>query len=239
MITAPCRKLSIHPSPAATNDAAENTEHMSSFSDLGLSELIADNLHNLGIRTPRRVQQHCIPKVLEGRHVIGIDESGSGKSTAFALSILQRLAENPFAAFALVLTPTRDFAFELMNQFFALGHPFRLRVAAIVGGFDIRSQAKHLLTRPHIVIATPGRINVLLQNNPQIADMFAATKFLVLDQADQLLDNFNEDLKSIFQYLPKKRQNLLFSANMTTNMQKLCDTYQEKPYAFQAYEGRV
>jgi ATP-dependent RNA helicase DDX49/DBP8 len=178
LITAPCRKLSIHPSPAATNDAAENTEHMSSFSDLGLSELIADNCHNLGIRTPRGVQQHCIPKVLEGRHVIGIDESGSGKSTAFALSILQRLAENPFAAFALVLTPTRDFAFELMNQFFALGHPFRLRVAAIVGGFDIRSQAKHLLTRPHIVIATPGRINVLLQNNPQIADMFAATKVM-------------------------------------------------------------
>ncbi|KAK2448176.1 DEAD-box ATP-dependent RNA helicase [Trifolium repens] len=112
------------------------------------------------MQKPRRVQQHCIPKVLEGRHVIGIDHSGSGKTVAFALPILQRLAEHPFGVFALVLMPTHELAFQLDEQFRALGSSFHSRTTV--------EQAKELLARPHIVIATPGRIKVLLEDN-QIA----------------------------------------------------------------------
>ncbi|XP_004503218.1 DEAD-box ATP-dependent RNA helicase 36 [Cicer arietinum] len=222
------------------NSTAENTNDTSAatFSDLGLSEWVVKTCKELGMKKPRRVQQHCIPKVLEGRHVIGIDETGSGKTAAFALPILQRLAEHPFGVFALVVTPTRELAFQLAEQFRALGSSLRLRIAVIVGGMDMLKQTQELVARPHLVIATPGRIKVLLKDSPEIPPVFARTKYLVLDEADRVLDvGFQEELKFIFQCLPENRQNLFFSATTTSNLQKLCDRYQDKLYAFEAYEG--
>ncbi|XP_045801825.1 DEAD-box ATP-dependent RNA helicase 36-like [Trifolium pratense] len=241
----PSRKPSINPSSninkhkdtAIPQNIPKDTA-TASFSDLGLSEWAVKTCNELKMQKPRRVQQHCIPKVLEGRHVIGIDHTGSGKTVAFALPILQRLAEHPFGVFALVLTPTHELAFQLDEQFRALGSSFHLRTSVVVGGrIDTVEQAKELLARPHIVIATPGRIKVLLEDN-QIARVFSRTKFLVLDEADRLLDvGFQEELKFIFQCLPENRQNLFFSATTTSNLQKLCTRYQDKLYAFQAYEG--
>ncbi|RHN61698.1 putative RNA helicase [Medicago truncatula] len=206
-------------------DNAGNDKHMS-FSDLGLSEWMVRGCDKLGMQSPRPVQRHCIPKVLEGRHVIGIDKTGSGKTAAFALPILQRLGETPFGVFALVLTPTRELAVQLAHQFWILGSSLRLILTVVVGGLDKRIQAKQLVARPNLVIATPERLKILLQDNPEIAPIFAATKFLVLDEADQLLDvGFQEELKVIFQCLPENRQNLFFSATMTSNLQKMCDCY--------------
>ncbi|GAU43533.1 hypothetical protein TSUD_98530 [Trifolium subterraneum] len=219
------------------NSNPENTA-TTTFSDLGLSEWAVKTCKELGMKFPRRVQQYCIPKILEGRHVIGIDETGSGKTAAFALPILQRLAEHPFGVFALVVTPTRELAFQLAEQFRALGSSVRLRTAVVVGGMDMLTQTKELVARPHLVIATPGRIKVLLKDNPEIAPVFARTKFLVLDEADRVLDvGFQEELKFIFQCLPENRQNLFFSATTTSNLQKLRERYQDKLYAFEAYEG--
>ncbi|KAK2369094.1 DEAD-box ATP-dependent RNA helicase [Trifolium repens] len=215
----------------------ENTA-TTTFSDLGLSEWAVKTCKELGMKFPRRVQQYCIPKILEGRHVIGIDETGSGKTAAFALPILQRLDEHPFGVFALVITPTRELAFQLKDQFHALGSSVTNRIAVVVGGMDMLTQTKELVARPHLVIATPGRINVLLKDNPEIAPVFARTKFLVLDEADRVLDvGFQEELKCIFQCLPENRQNLFFSATTTSNLQKLRERYQDKLYAFEAYEG--
>lgn len=99
-------------------------------------------------------------------------------------------------------------------------------------------QAKTLLQRPHIVISTPGRIRVLLQNNPDIPPVFSRTKFLVLDEADRVLDvGFEEELRVIFQCLPKKRQTLLFSATMTSDLQTLLELSANKAYFYEAYEG--
>lgn len=160
-------------------DNAGNDKH-TSFSDLGLSEWMVRGCDKLGMQSPRPVQRHCIPKVLEGRHVIGIDKTGSGKTAAFALPILQRLGETPFGVFALVLTPTRELAVQLAHQFWILGSSLRLILTVVVGGLDKRIQAKQLVARPNLVIATPERLKVLLQDNPEIAPIFAATKVIMI-----------------------------------------------------------
>ncbi|KAI4333284.1 hypothetical protein L6164_018115 [Bauhinia variegata] len=208
------------------------------FEELGLAEWAVKTCKELRMRKPRRVQSHCIPRILEGRHVLGIDETGSGKTAAFALPILQRLSEHPYGVFALVLTPTRELAYQLAEQFRALGSCLHLRLTVVVGGMDMLKQAKSLMSRPHIVIATPGRIKVLLEENPDIPPVFSRIKFLVLDEADRLLDvGFQEELKFLFQCLPENRQNLFFSATTTSNLQKLHERYQDKLYVYEAYEG--
>jgi len=135
----------------------------------------------LGLKTPRPVQQHCIPKVLEGRHVIGIDKTGSGKTAAFVLPILQRLAEHPkpFGVFALVLTPTRELAVQLADQCWGFGSLFHFNLMVVPGGIEISKQAKQLVSRPQLVIATPRRLKVLLQDYPGIAPIFATTKVMI------------------------------------------------------------
>ncbi|KAK6123885.1 hypothetical protein DH2020_042376 [Rehmannia glutinosa] len=208
------------------------------FSDLGLAEWAVNTCKELGMKRPTPVQHHCIPKILSGQDVMGLAQTGSGKTAAFALPILHRLAENPFGVFALVVTPTRELAYQLAEQFRALGSGLGLRVAVIVGGMDMINQAQSLMQRPHVVIATPGRIKVLIEENPDIPAVFSNTKFLVLDEADRVLGvNFEAELRVIFQCLPKNRQTLLFSATMTSNLETLLELSANKAYFYKAYEG--
>ncbi|KAK4839481.1 hypothetical protein QYF36_022277 [Acer negundo] len=126
-------------------------------------------------------------------------QTSSGKTAAFALPILQRLAEDPYGVLALVVTPTRELAFQLAEQFRALGSCLHLRCEVVVGGMDKLSQARNLVGRPHVVIATPGRIKVLLKEDPDIPPMFSKTKFLILDEADRVLDaGFEDELRVVF-----------------------------------------
>uniref|UniRef100_A0ACD5UK09 Uncharacterized protein n=1 Tax=Avena sativa TaxID=4498 RepID=A0ACD5UK09_AVESA len=209
-----------------------------SFADLGLSEWLVDVCSSLGMRRPTAVQRRCIPRALAGENVLGIAETGSGKTAAFALPILHRLGENPFGVAALALSPTRELAAQLAEQFRALGSPLGIRCLAAIGGFDSLGQAKGLARRPHVVVATPGRIATLIKNDPDLAKVFARTKFLVLDEADRVVDaNFEEDLKVIFDCLPKKRQTFLFSATMSDNLRSLLELSGSKSYFYEAYEG--
>lgn len=170
--------------------------------------------------------------------MLGLAQTGSGKTAAFALPILHRLAEDPYGVFCLVVTPTRELAFQLAEQFRALGSCLNLRCAVIVGGMDMINQTQTLMQRPHVVIATPGRIKVLIEQNPDIPLVFSRTKFLVLDEADRVLDvGFEEELRAIFECLPKNRQTLLFSATMTSNLQTLLELSANKAYFYEAYEG--
>ncbi|KAJ0041950.1 hypothetical protein Pint_18121 [Pistacia integerrima] len=208
------------------------------FADLGLADWAVETCKELGMRRPTPVQAHCIPKILEGRDVLGLAQTGSGKTAAFALPILQRLAEEPYGVLALVMTPTRELAFQLAEQFKALGSCLHLRCEVVVGGMDMLNQAKGLMNRPHVVIATPGRIKVLLEEDPDIPQVFSRTKFLVLDEADRVLDaGFEEELRVVFQCLPKNRQTLLFSATMTSDLQTLLELSANKAYFYEAYEG--
>lgn len=158
--------------PSNPDSAAAKT---TLFSDLGLSEWALQTCKELGMKNPTQVQSHCIPKILSGRDVLGLAQTGSGKTAAFALPILHRLAEDPFGVFALVITPTRELAYQLAEQFRAFGSCLHLRCAVVVGGMDLLTQAKTLMGRPHVVIATPGRIKVLLEN-PDISPVFSRSK---------------------------------------------------------------
>lgn len=129
------------------------------------------------MRKPTPVQSHCIPKILAGRDVLGLAQTGSGKTAAFALPILHRLSKDPFGVFALVVTPTRELAYQLAEQFRALGSCLHLRCVVVVGGMDMLNQAQSLMSRPHVVIATPGRIKVLLEN-PDIPPVFSKTRVI-------------------------------------------------------------
>lgn len=216
----------------------ESTLPSSSFANLGLAEWAITTCSELGMKKPKPVQQHCIPKILSGCDVLGIAQTGTGKTAAFALPILHRLAENPYGVFALVVTPTRELAYQLAEQFRALGSCLHVRVAVIVGGMDKITQATTLMRKPHIVVATPGRVKVLLEENPDIPSVFSRTKFLVLDEADRVLDvGFEEELRVIFKCLPKSRQTLLFSATMTPDLKTLLELSVNKAYFFEAYEG--
>ncbi|XP_050225558.1 DEAD-box ATP-dependent RNA helicase 36 [Mercurialis annua] len=221
-----------------TNNPDSISADETTFPKLGLAEWAVQTCKELGLKRPTPVQSHCIPQILAGKDVLGIAQTGSGKTAAFALPMLHRLAEDPFGVFALVITPTRELAFQLAEQFRALGSCLHLRCAVVVGGMDMLTQAKALISRPHVVIATPGRVKVLLEQNPDIASVFSKTKFLVLDEADRVLDvGFEDELRVVFQSLPKDRQTLLFSATMTSNLESLLEVSANRAYFYEAYEG--
>ncbi len=147
-------------------------------------------------------------------------QTGSGKTLAFALPILQSLSRDPYGIFALVLTPTRELAFQIADQFRIVGKPVGLRDAVIVGGRDMVQQGKELEDRPHVVIATPGR----LADHFRSCDTFNmdAIKYLVMDEADRLLDgSFDESLEAILPKLANDRQTLLFTATVTDALETL------------------
>lgn len=118
----------------------------------------------MSFRKPTPIQQACIPAILEGRNVMGCAETGSGKTAAFALPILQQLSEDPYGVFAVVLTPTRELAVQIEEQINALGSQIAVRTCLIIGGMGIIDQATALSKRPHIVIATPGRLRHHLES---------------------------------------------------------------------------
>eukprot|EP00742_Colponemidia_sp_Colp-10_P002468 GILJ01002630.1.p1 GENE.GILJ01002630.1~~GILJ01002630.1.p1 ORF type:complete len:467 (-),score=80.16 GILJ01002630.1:121-1521(-) len=200
---------------------ASSDEYVS-FERLGVSNWLIKNCENMGIRTPTPIQTRCIPSVLAGKNVIACALTGSGKTATFALPILQKLSEEPYGVFALVLTPTRELAFQIADQFRALGATMGLKDAVIVGGMDMMTQALALSKRPHVVIATPGRLADHLDKDPSHAKLFKSLQFVVLDEADRLMDSsFGNDLNAILTVMPSQRQTLLFSATMTKNMEDL------------------
>jgi ATP-dependent RNA helicase DDX49/DBP8 len=225
---------------APSKRTAESLEvdETASFRDLGLTEWLDKVCTSLGMTHPTLVQRGCIPAILQGRDVIGVAHTGSGKTAAFALPILQRLSKDPYGVFALVLTPTRELAFQLADQFRALGAGQTLKESVVIGGLDMQAQTKELARRPHVVIATPGRLRQLLSLDATLAPAFRRASFLVLDEADRLLEpTFESDLASIMQILPEERQTLLFSATMTRTLTELQTALLRDAYHFQAYEG--
>ncbi|OUM66829.1 hypothetical protein PIROE2DRAFT_40497, partial [Piromyces sp. E2] len=171
-----------------------------------------------------------------GKDVIGSAKTGSGKTAAFALPILQKLAEDPFGVFALVLTPTRELAFQIAEQFRALGSSINLKQSIVVGGLDMMTQAIELSRKPHIVIATPGRL-VDHINSSTNAIHFKRIKFLVLDEVDRLLDStFASSLEIILNELPKNRQTLLFSATITPEIEELKNSSKKEMFMYRCNE---
>ncbi|KAJ2356096.1 putative RNA helicase [Coemansia sp. RSA 2618] len=196
---------------------------MCRFSDLGLDSWLTETLRAMSINEPTEIQRACIGPILKGRDVIGGAKTGSGKTAAFALPILQALSEDPFGVFAVVLTPTRELAVQIAEQFGVLGKGVNLRVTVAIGGVSMVDQALSLSRRPHVVVATPGRLADLVESSADAVHL-RRVRFVVLDEADRLLSaTFAPDLSVIMDAMPRERQTLLFTATMTESILALRD----------------
>ncbi|GAA5902041.1 DEAD/DEAH box helicase [Sporobolomyces salmoneus] len=206
--------------------AASTSNDSTTFLSLGVQPFLCQALQAMAIRKPTGVQAACIPPILAGADCIGSAQTGSGKTIAFAIPILQALAKDPYGFFAIVLTPTRELAFQISEQFRVLGSAVNLHSTVIVGGMDMMHQAIELRKRPHVLIATPGRLVDLIKSN-QGEWSLGKVRFLVLDEADRILTpTFAPELSYIIDQLPKERQTLLFTATLTDPVMAL----QNKPH---------
>ncbi|KAL2927847.1 DEAD-box ATP-dependent RNA helicase 10 [Bienertia sinuspersici] len=201
----------------------ENLEEVvKSFEELGVCEPLIEACAKLGWNTPTKIQSDAIPHALEGKDIIGLAQTGSGKTGAFALPIIQALleAKSPQSFFGCVLSPTRELAIQIAEQFEALGASIGLKTAVLVGGVDMNQQQFALGKRPHIIVATPGRLMDHLTNTKGFS--LRTLKYLVLDEADKLLNaDFEKSLDDILKVIPLKRRTFLFSATMTKKVKKL------------------
>ncbi|SNX82722.1 related to DBP8 - ATP-dependent RNA helicase [Melanopsichium pennsylvanicum] len=200
--------------------ATEPLKH-TSFSSIGISPMLIRSLASLQIKVPTPIQSLTIPSILEGRDLVGGAQTGSGKTLCFALPILNRLIKDMVGGFAVVLTPTRELGVQLHEQFVAVGEGARmgLRCALVLGGMDMMKQASELANmRPHVIVATPGRLVDHLRSGGGEEWGLRRCKFLVLDEADRLLtDTFKPELDYLYSALPsaKTLQTLLFTATLT------------------------
>ncbi|MEO8812263.1 MAG: DEAD/DEAH box helicase [Caulobacteraceae bacterium] len=197
---------------------------MTTFKDLGLAKPLLQALAEEGYTTPTPIQAQAIPTVLSGRDLQGIAQTGTGKTAAFALPILQRLAEDRKPAprrgcRVLVLTPTRELASQIADSFRVYGRHMGMTVAVVFGGVKYGPQVRALAAGVDVLVATPGRL--IDHINEKVAHLGAVEMF-VLDEADQMLDlGFLPPIRRIVATLPKQRQNLFFSATMPTEIGKL------------------
>ncbi|KAK3864254.1 hypothetical protein Pcinc_030043 [Petrolisthes cinctipes] len=205
-----------------------NEEKVITFKDLGVIDELCDACERLGWKTPTAIQKEAIPLALKDKDVIGLAETGSGKTGAFGLPVLQALISRPQRLFALVLTPTRELAFQIKEQFEALGKAVGVTCVVIVGGMDMTQQALELGKRPHIIVATPGRLVDHLEKTKGFN--FKALKYLIMDEADRILNlDFEEEVDKILKELPRERRTMLFSATMTSKVNKLQRAHLKDP----------
>lgn len=211
---------------AAASTSASETVH-ETFTSLKLSLPLLRSLSHLAIARPTLIQSKTIPTILSGCDLIGGSPTGTGKTMCFALPILHSLLRDPVGGHSVVLTPTRELAVQLHEQFLALaqGAKMGVKISLVLGGMDMIEQATELArSRPHVIIATPGRLWDLLVSGGNQEWGLDRCKFLVLDEADRLLTpTFAQALGSIVEHLPppKRRQTLLFSATLTPEIQAL------------------
>ena len=194
------------------------------FSELGISEPLCRALAAEHYAHPTPIQVQAIPRLLEGRDLLGVAQTGTGKTAAFALPILQKLGkpQHPVAArsaHALILAPTRELAIQIGESFRTYGRHTGLRHTVILGGVGQPQQVKAMAHGVDILIATPGRLlDLVQQKHVRLSDV----KHFVLDEADRMLDmGFIRDVRKIVAMLPKRRQSLLFSATMPNDVAKL------------------
>jgi ATP-dependent RNA helicase DeaD len=200
---------------------------MTTFAELGLSENILAALREVGYESPSPIQEQAIPSLLEGRDVIGQAQTGTGKTAAFGLPILEYVDVSERDVQALVLTPTRELCIQVTQALRAYGAHKGIDVVAVFGGAPIRTQQAQLRAGGHVVVGTVGRVLDLLSRHSLVLH---DCRFVVLDEADEMLDlGFLEDVEKILSLTPSGRQTALFSATMPLPIRKLADRYLYDP----------
>ncbi|TJZ94186.1 DEAD/DEAH box helicase [Paracoccus gahaiensis] len=202
------------------------------FADMGIDHRINANIIAMGLTTPTPIQEQGIPAIVNGRDVLGLAQTGTGKTAAFGLPMLTRLINygkkpDPRTCRALILAPTRELATQIATNIDAYAEGTPIRSFRVVGGASINTQTERLSRGVDVLIATPGRLMDLIERR---AISLEATTYLVLDEADQMLDiGFIHTLRKIARMLPRERQTLMFSATMPKLMSELSDTYLTNP----------
>jgi len=202
-----------------------NNQSETSFYGLGIAPKILEILAYIKFKVPTPIQFKAIPLAIEGKDVVGIAQTGTGKTHAFAIPMIQRLVKMKGAG--LVLAPTRELAIQIDEAFFSLAHPFAMKTACLIGGAPMFAQTQALRKNPRIVIATPGR---LLDHMSQWNFLPNTVTMLVLDEADRMLDmGFAPQISKILRFLPKDRQTMLFSATIPEEIMEIAAKYMKLP----------
>jgi ATP-dependent RNA helicase RhlE len=206
--------------------------HLTAFLDLGLAEPITKALADEQYAAPTPIQAQTIPQVMQGRDVVGIAQTGTGKTAAFALPILNHLTKNrhkplPKSCRVLVLSPTRELSAQIVDSFKTYGRYLRPSVALAIGGVNIKPQIRALAQGVDVLVATPGRLLDLMENRAVTLDR---VEIFVLDEADRMLDmGFIHDIRRIVGKVPTKRQTLFFSATMPREITDLANSMAKDP----------
>lgn len=224
-------KKALHPS-YFTNKAVSLAEEapfdqVHQFSDFKLNSRIKSNLEFLNLKTPTPIQDATIPPALEGKDIIGLANTGTGKTAAFLLPTIDKLARDPQVVSALILTPTRELAQQVDAEFrrFAAGQ--KLYSTLVVGGANIGRQIQQIKRGPHIVIGTPGRVKDLIERKVL---RLSAVETFILDEADRMCDmGFVKDIRYVEALLSGNQQTLCFSATMTPNVEKIVQEFMKDP----------
>jgi len=199
------------------------------FSDLGISASILAVLKKMGLEEPTPIQRKTIPVAITGQDLIGVAQTGTGKTFAFGVPMLQRLGASK--GHGLVIAPTRELALQVEESLKKLGQSLGLRTASLIGGESLDRQLFQLRKKPHIVVATPGR---LIDHLKRHTYKLEGLSILVLDEADMMLDmGFAPQIQEIMKQMPLKRQTMLFSATMPVAIVKIAATYMKLPISIE------
>ncbi|MGN7437336.1 MAG: DEAD/DEAH box helicase [Alcanivorax sp.] len=210
------------------NDVMEDESiDMKNFDGLGLHSVLQKSLKHMNYTTPTPIQAQAIPVALEGRDILGSAQTGTGKTAAFAIPLVQALLSDERKT-ALVMTPTRELGKQVMDIMQKLiGPKSNIKTAFLIGGDSMGKQNAHLKRRPRLIVGTPGRINDHLERGNLNLDQVG---FLVLDETDRMLDmGFSIQIDRIVKHMPDDRQTLLFSATLPKNITAMADKYQKNP----------
>ncbi|MDE0561668.1 DEAD/DEAH box helicase [Algoriphagus sp. NF] len=210
--------------PVLTEQKQENRQR---FDELKLDNKIQQNITSKGYEFLTPIQEQAIPVLLQGKDMLAISRTGSGKTAAFLIPLIIRLMQKPLATSLLIVTPTRELALQIGEEFKGLSQGMNLRFATFIGGTNINTDLKNLGQKPQVIIGTPGR---LLDLSNQRALRLNHINTLVLDEFDRMLDmGFVHDVKRLVELIGKREQTLLFSATLDKNQRKLIDGLLHQP----------
>ena len=196
------------------------------FGGLGIAPKLLDTISKLGYTTPTSIQHKAIPAAIEGKDIIGIAQTGTGKTLAFGIPLVQQILSAGRGK-GLIILPTRELALQVNEAIQKIGRSFGIKTAVLIGGSPVRQQIREISFNPHIVIGTPGRINDLIQQ--KVLNLQGVT-ILVLDEADRMFDmGFAPQINKILLSVPKNRQTMLFSATMPDQIVKIATHHMKLP----------
>ena len=200
-------------------------EKAGSFYGLGIAPSLLDILERSGFKSPTPIQTQAIPVAIQGKDIVGIAQTGTGKTLAFGIPMLQRLTQ--IKGQGLIVLPTRELALQVDEALVRIGRNIKLKTAVLIGGVSLGPQMRAISNKPRIIVATPGRlIDHLRQKNIHLNDV----QIVVLDEADRMLDmGFAPQIKQILRLLPKERQTMLFSATMPPEIMKMATEHMKLP----------